>query len=357
MRASTRERRNWGSYCCVESPDHLHVAYVRHDASGKETLYVDDRPLGVYAAQEQMSFSPDGKRLAYIAAETVNEDRRLYVDGKLVANTAPRAIAFTFAPDSSRLVYVADRSKGGDRRTAAFIGSLHDVDGRPLLADQTLLIESTVLDRFSFRFSVDGRHLLFAEGPVTTTDAQGLVVHSADYLTIDGRRLLLGTRDRSPQKSALGHAVSFSNDAARICVAQAVSHDDDHITFTERRVLDLEGREVALDYGSVCHLPVIEPSNSPVPFSSVWDNYSIYSGGHRVRAEHAGSLMRIVVDDEPQPVYDIVWEPWFAPDGNEIRYGAVDGDRVLWIRAPLPPVVGPNSHRPTTSRSSEVQTR
>jgi hypothetical protein len=332
MRASTEQY--WGGYCCVDSPDHLHVAYVRHDASGHETLYVDDRALGDYHVRDQMSFSPDGKRFAYIAAESAGADRQLYVDGQLLAGGVSRALAFTFAPDSARLVYVADRSANGDRRSVAFIGSLSEVDAKPVLVDQRLVTESTVLQAFSFRFNADGTHLLFVEGPEIITDAHGAYARFDYYITIDGRRVPLGSTNPANAQTELGPTASFADGGAYVCSTQSVRYDRD-VAYIERRVLDLEGSGVALDYASRCHSPVREPSNTPLPFPSMWDPDDLGSGDHHVRATRAGSLMRIVVDDQPQPLFDMVWPPWFAPDGSELRYGAVDRDRLLWIRTPL----------------------
>jgi hypothetical protein len=218
---------------------------------------------------------------------------------------------------------------------------LSEVAGKPVLSDQTILVESTALQRFSFRFSADGAHLLFVEDRSRTTERQGADGRADYYLSVDGHRSGQRLASPPPGQWALGAIASFSHDGIHVCITEMATDDDDRVTITERRVLDLEGRDVPLDYTALCRLPVSEPSNLGVPHPSRVRFFEGFMADHQVEVERSGPLMQIVIDEAPQPVFDMVWPPWFAPDGSELRYGAVDRDRLVWVRVPLAPPARP----------------
>lgn len=91
------------------SYDGRRLAYVFIDTNKKYHLILDEREIAIYGHMEKLTFSPDGKKLAYIAR---NEDITRPGESFVVVNdTKQKPYKFirnlTFSPDGSKLVYSA----------------------------------------------------------------------------------------------------------------------------------------------------------------------------------------------------------------------------------------------------------
>jgi len=168
----------------VFSPDAKHVAYAG-TREGGQFLVLDgvEQPLG-FAQVAHVSFSPDGKRLAYwgrrgrthrpgtLGSQMQSYDGRwsVVLDGKEgEAHDAPVEGAIVFSPDSARVCYLAADQKPRDHQSAP---STLVVDGKALGSYHTR--------RQTPRFSPDSRHVLLE---TNRNDTIGLVVDGEVYAT------------------------------------------------------------------------------------------------------------------------------------------------------------------------------
>lgn len=322
MLAARVDGQYWDGFCCVEGANGARLAYVKHKV-GPEMLYVDDRVLGRYAFHEQMGFSPDGRHFAYIAGTELGR-RELFVDGEDILHGGGTPLAFAFSPDSRRLAYLLETSPAPHEENAVYVATLSDAAGTVNLVDQRLVTRSNSGIGQSLRFSPDARHLLFVEGPEILSNDQGVVESLRYILNVDGVKTVLAI---TPDVGVEHPIAWFASTGGYICAAIPVRDDAARqTTYTEEHVRDLSGTRVDVDYGPLCRPPI----------PRAWDEEEFEgANGHRARIAREGALMRLMVNDRPQPLYDYVWGPSFTDDGAEVRYGAVDRGHLVWIRARL----------------------
>ena len=137
-----------GAECHLNSPDHLHVAFVFHRGTNWNVV-VDGQPGPMYDEVDVNSlvYSPDGKRLAYRARRgntwimVVNEKEQ-HPDLDLRIIGYPK-----FSPDSNRLAYLGVKDNQVHAVVNGISGSAFDS-----------------IDLSSMTFSPDSKHLAYDGG-------------------------------------------------------------------------------------------------------------------------------------------------------------------------------------------------
>lgn len=289
-------------------------AYMAFD-DGQYGVIVGGEPMGPYGEVEELLWSPDGGRLAFIAGEPAKFERSVVVDAK----RGPSFLdvrGLKFSPDGSRLAYVASE-KDGERIV---------VDGQPgTRFTRCLPVEFSADSR-----SVIGRVGIDRHWAVAVNDRAG-----AAYDEVG-----------PPVFSADAKTVAYAarkGERACVVIGAAESESCDHVYRVA--VGKSSGVAYALLQGSACVL--------------VHNGREVYRGGPRpnhlaISADgaslaHSESLegkVRIVVDGESGEWYGSVENLAFAPDGKTPVYLAHEGDQTFIVagrkrHGPMVPLTEP----------------
>ena len=284
-------------------------AYMAFD-DGQYGVIVGGEPMGPYGDVEELTWSPDGGRLAFIAGEPAKFERSVVVDGKWGAAFLD-VRGLRFSPDSSRLAYVASE-KDGERIV---------VDGKPGTRFARCL---------PVAFSADSRTVVGRVGidqgwAVAVNDRAGAVYDEVG----------------PPVFSADAKTVAYAaRKGERACVVTGSGESEpcDHVY--RIAVGAKSGLAYALLQGSTCVL--------------VHNGREVYRGGPRPNhlaisadgaslacSESRDGRVRIVVDGEPGDWFGSVENLSFAPDGRTPVYLAREGEETFVV-------VGKRRHGPMT---------
>jgi Tol biopolymer transport system component len=300
----------------VLSNDDKHIAYsvktndgefvMVDGVAGKTYTSIPRYPLTEAGIQEQIKFSPDGRRVAYVARKGVKF--LVVVDGKEGPEyDRIRVGAPSFSPDSRRLSYFAER--GG--KTFAV------VDG----------IESKPFDRSSSHaptFSPDSRRVVYMaqHGKQTHVVIDGVEVVEPEYVSEPkfsktGKRMAyvvvrkdqwLVVIDGKAGKpySGLGNNIEFSE-------------DEKHVLYQADTP---EGQMLVVDSVETEPRPVIEENS-----------YGFSPDGRQVAyiASESRDQQYVVVDHKNGKTYKVVGKPTFSPDSRHVIYAAWRAGKMMVV--------------------------
>jgi dipeptidyl aminopeptidase/acylaminoacyl peptidase len=282
-------------------------AYTAYD-EGQFGVIVGGEPMGPFGDVAELTWSPDGGRLAFIAGEPAKFERFVMVDAKR-GPTFVDVRGLRFSPDSSRLAYVAT-DREGDRIV---------VDGNP----GALYVRCQLV-----AFSGDSRTVIGRVGidqgwAVVVNDRPGPVYDEVGppVFSRDARMVAYGAR---------------RGERACVVVAGAESEGCDYVYRVA--VGEKAGVAYALLQGKACVLfhngrEVYRGGPRPNHLAISPDGSSIaYSEGQEGK-------VRIVADGEAGESYTSVDRLTFAPDGKTPVYVAQQGEETYVV-------VGQKRHGP-----------
>ena len=233
---------------------------------------VEDRQY--HLAHASPVFSPDSKRLAYIAipAPPAYNTAFVVIDGK-AAKKYGHVRSLVFSPDSRQVAYVASTTVNGNKMFAVIDG----VEGKPygLVADIV--------------FSPDSRRVAYATMS-TTTPPMGFAV-------VDGKE--------GREYDGVGE-IRFSPDGKRVAYVASIN---------KKPLVVVDGVE-GKQYAGL-NPPVFSPDSKRVAYTA-W----------------SGSDTFVVVDGiEGKKHYAIVGSPTFSPDSQQVAYiyRTFDGKRAVVV--------------------------
>lgn len=303
-------------YSRVISNDDKHIAYsvktgdgefvMVDGVAGKTYTSIPRHPLTEAGITEQIKFSPDGRRVAYVAQR--GEKFLVVVDDKEGPEyDRIRVGAPDFSPDSRRVAYFAER--GG--KTFAV------VDGK----------ESKPFDSTSSNapiFSPDSRHVIYLAGHgkqthVVTDDVE---IVQPEYVgepefSKTGKRMayVLAHKDQwqvvtdgkagKPYRG-LGNNIEFSD-------------DEKHVLY---RADTPAGQIIVVDGVETEPRPVIEENS-----------YGFSPDGRRVAyiARDSRDAQYVVVDNKKGKTYEDVGNPTFSPDSRHVSYAAWRAGKMMVV--------------------------
>jgi len=303
-------------YSRVISDDQKHIAFTVK-TSGGEFVMVDGvagktytsilhLPLTEAGVQQQIKFSPDGLRVAYVARR--GEKFLVVVDGKEGPEYERiRVGAPSFSPDSRRVAYFAERAG----KTLAVI------DG----------IESKPFDRSSSAtpiFSPDSRRVVYLanHGKGTHIVIDGVETVEPEYVgeprfSKTGKRMayvvvrqdkwyvVTDGKEGKPYRG-LGNNIEFSD-------------DEQHVLY---RADTTEGQVIVVDGIETRPRRVIEENS-----------YRFSPDGQHVAfaALDSRDAEYVVVDNKRGKTYEGVNKPAFSPDSRHVAYAAWSAGKVFVV--------------------------
>lgn len=352
--ASSHEMRSMGTV--VTDTSNSRLAFSTRDGEGVSVI-LDGEPGRRYHDIGGMPlFSPDGKRLAYVAFQPNGRRllRQLFrpvlvVDGAEVDIKGTEGIvkdSITFSPDSRRIAY-ADHAGGQshvvvDGRAGVGFDDIqqHFLGPCPLFSanseriayvglrkDQLhVVVDGTVgesyanLVRGSMHFSPDSRRFAYGAGstqhacaivdgeagPRHSDMIAGTPVFSPDserwaYVAIDGGRSALLVDGQEVWKAPVIGIPDFSPDSRHVAITSAFVANDIAVVHDGR-----EGRH----YRAITAPPIFSPNSTTLAY-----------------AASNGAGWFVVADGEEARSYDDLKNIVFSPDGTRLAYAAARGDR------------------------------
>lgn len=294
-------------YSRVISSDQKHLAYtvktnqgefvMLDGVAGKTYTSIPRLPLTEAGVTEQIKFSPDSRRVAYVAGR--GKKFLVVVDGKEGSEYDRIDVgAPNFSPDSRRLAYFAQR--GGK--------TLAVVDG----------IESKPFDT------------THSSAPLFSPDSQH-VVYGADHgkqmrVVVDGVETLEAEYVAEPEFSKTGKRVAYTlarGDRWAVVVdgkeGKSYSGLGNNIVFSddEKHVLyqadTPKGQVIVVDGVETEPVPIVEENSYGF---SPDGRHVAYLGADNRDAEY------VVVDNKRGKTYEGVNPPTFSPDSKHVFYAA-----------------------------------
>ena len=289
----------------VPSPDGMRLAYVAADPKqqGRWRVICDGKPgpsfEEVYGSR--LTFSPDGKRLAYVAR--TGQEWALLIDDKPLRN----GTSFVFSPDGKRLAWVA-----------SVANSNYDL----MMNDAKLATRSHPISELTF--SPDSRRFAYV---FLNSKIEGRYIWLRPMLTVDGNT------GRSVHEVIEG--VTFSPDSKHW--AAAVRDDKRWRILLDDKELPLCD-EVLAPVFAPSGLHLAYPARSGVNWYMVRDSKAgpkydkaglpVFSPDAKHLAHFAarGRAFAVVCDDRETGEYDAVDWIAFSPDGKHLAWSARRGD-------------------------------
>lgn len=268
---------------------------------------------GPYLAVPELRWSPDGRRLAWIAV--TEEGQRLVVDGEK-GPLKEGAREIRFSPDGARLAYVASTSEGDRVVVDGVEGALHPRVG-------------------SIAFSPDGRALVgvIAIGggwAVTLNDQAGPVYDEVGppVCGAGGERTAFAAKKGGRSFAVVGGKESEPADLVYRLLVGERGGSAYALLLGKTCVLVHNGREVARGVSRPNQMAL-----SPDGASLAW-------------SESLEGRARMVVDGVPGEGFERVERPVYAPDGRTLLYvGRRGADAFLvagaTLHGPMEPLTDP----------------
>lgn len=308
----------------IFSPDGKRLAYIAH-RRGKPYINVDGRELEHYGegsirdtwirGAHSLQFSPDSRHFAYVAdSGNANGPEFVVLDGKQLKPYSG-VNGIVFSPDGNRLAYVAT-----DRQHKHFV-VLDGQEGkryRSMISSDNNFVFSPDSKRFAYRASTDdgrgvaivvdgreGKQYMGAEIDLTFSPDSRRYLYSAQVGSA-GKRVLVVDGKEGVHYEGIIRNPMFSPDSARIVyvVSKGGDNGERFVVADGKEGKHYNGRNVWLDYA------LFSPNSRRIAYPVRLDNKWF-----------------VVLDDKEGSRYDSLGHIEFSPDSGHVAYVAQRGTK------------------------------
>lgn len=307
--------------------DGKRVAYVVNEDHGKKRWLVVDGQRGPEydwagnpAGISEISFSPDGKRLAYVLGrgDRKHPSNLPVVDG-VAGPEYDEVLHLAFSPDRRRMAYAARTGKEWKVVVDCQTGASYDDIFGPTFSPDSKRVAYGARQGKRWLVVADGQagaayDELFNFWHVSSADqATRVVLIAAQRLTMYGQSqapyAVLSTQDPA-------HYVNGAR-GYQYATRLVFSPDSKHLAYAATRngkwVVVVDGKEGAEYHDIGVGSPAFSPDGKRIAYSEKTD-----AKAHWV----------VVADGQAGPEFDAIANPSFSPDGKHLAYAAVQGEAV-----------------------------
>ncbi len=279
-------------------------------------VFAEGNRIGPYADVQELQWSPDGRRLAYVAAEALSPERFAVIDGQK-GPPATNVARLRFSADGMRAAYIATTKEGCRVVADGKPGSLYRHVQQLWFSGDALSVVSHVRLDGGWAIAVDDR-------PGVAYDEVGPPVFNRNATIV-----AYAARRGAKSFAVVGGVESEPCDVVYRLVVGETSGAAYALMQGKTCVLVHNGHEVRKGPSRPNHL-AISADGASIAFSE----------------SHDGKV-RIVSDGEPGEAFTAVDRLTFAPDGRTVVYTAHDGDQGFVV-------VGKRRHGPMTPYTEPV---
>ena len=277
----------------VLSPNGDRLAYVtaKWDKEKKVSLmrfFCDGKPEGHYKSFTEITFSPDGKRLAYFAVIRAGGKRVLVCDGKESPSPDTRC-GFAFSADSSHLAYVTrERMVRDGKPIDTVVGST----GEPV-------------------FSPNSRHLAYQGG---YQPKRGIVIDGYKGPGFED----VGVPAFSPDSKRLAYAFCQGGKWGVTCGKTRRGPYDE----VGKLIFSIDSQALAYRARKGTKWFMVYGKTKGPSFAEVHDPVFALRGKHFAYAATDRDSWFIIRDGKKGPGYNEIGPPVFSPDGKHLAHHA-----------------------------------
>jgi len=301
------------------SSDSGQLAYGASEG-GNMFVVVNNKEEKKYSKVFNLVFSPDSKKLAYVARDK-EKGATVVVNGK-EGKYYEDASNITFSPDSKQIVYAAQKKEVQYEPSwspAEWIVVINELEGKIY---DFVTAQKGILTYEKFSFSPDSKQLAYIAGNAEKESMMHLIKEF--FIVLNGQEGKVYKKILSPNITQVESPL-FSPDSKRLVFIARNEYEMPDGFHKTNQYIVINGKEVENNY-------TINPtwnfgfvSNEPAFIFSPDSKKIAYVAGKEYK-----SGVFVVVDNWESKIYDGVSEPIFSSDGKHIIYGAKIGNE-LWV--------------------------
>ncbi|MEW6076920.1 MAG: hypothetical protein AB1724_03825 [Thermodesulfobacteriota bacterium] len=320
-----KESAAYDSVCCLRfSPDGSYTAYIVQDKD-KQHLVLNGNRMKAYDMIDIVFgpvFSPDSKKIVYVAKNNAENNVRLIVNGQ-ESSPCDAITEILFSPDGKTVAYIATRGKKQFViRGAREEGPYDKAEGLTWSPDSKKLAYIAIRND-EFLVVHNGRVI-----PVGSCSPQTVFYEGGLFATIipqitqpsfspDSSLLAFTRMEQGKYQVVIG---SKTGPPFNLVTSVVFSPDSKHYAYTgvSEKTAGATMQMVHNETSGQAYDFIDQPTFSP-------------DSGHLAYRIGQNGLWAMVLDEKPQKFYDSVGPPYFSPDSRILAYQAMSGNKAVMV--------------------------
>ncbi|MDP2864061.1 MAG: hypothetical protein Q8N73_00135 [bacterium] len=309
-----------------------------------------------YEYQQQVIFSPDGRRVIYVI-EIPKEDylASILVEKNQESELYTSVVFPVFSPDGKKLAYGATNKEGAFVIIENKKGEVYDTVWDPVFSPDSEKVAYAALAKGEMFVVFDNKK----SKPYYWVDGDSLIFsHDCQKIAFTARKrglsnlYFIATVDKNGETESETYdwvsKPKFTPDDKIVYMASNFKSRDKFLIFGDKKIklssetdeyvdfsISPDGKKIAYLAGSVIarNMETDEIKKGKIPLRGITSSlvFSPDSQNLAYVVEKNGKSVLILDDEESKP-YDYIWpDPVFSPDSQKLAYRASDGEKIFIV--------------------------